>query len=166
MKIERLAKNEAATERIARELAKMVKPPLVILLEGELGAGKTTFARGFVQALAGGAGVVVQSPTFALARSYATTPPVHHLDLYRLDDARGVADHSLEELGLVELLRDDGAIALVEWPRDLAPAGPTARVQIRDADGGGRHISVDLPDASATKVRSMTTSKSKPRRRA
>src|SRR5690349_13345600 len=98
--IERRAKGEAGTERVAAAIAKMVKAPLVFLLEGELGAGKTTFTRGFVRAQKRGARAVVQSPTFALARSYETEPRVHHLDLYRIE--AGV-DDALDELGLRDL---------------------------------------------------------------
>lgn len=136
--------SEAETEALAAAVAAEVRPPLVFLLEGELGAGKTAFVRGFVRALPGGAGVTVQSPTFALARSYATTPPVHHLDLYRLEGAGG-----LEELGLMELLRDPAAFAFVEWPRDLAPRGPCARVRL-GTDAGApewRRVEIALPGA-------------------
>jgi tRNA threonylcarbamoyl adenosine modification protein YjeE len=143
MKLEKHAKDAAATERIARELAKKLKPPLVVLLDGDLGAGKTTFARGFVRALAGGSKVVVQSPTFALARTYPTRPVVHHLDLYRLDDARG-----LVELGLFDLLGDPDAFSLVEWPRDLSPPGFVARVHI--VGEHGRTITADIPDESVS----------------
>lgn len=143
-RLHRTTHSEHETESFAAEIARQVTPPLVLLLEGELGAGKTAFVRGFVRALPGGEGVVVQSPTFALARSYPTTPPVHHLDLYRLADARG-----LEELGLMELLRDQGAFSLVEWMRDLALPGPVGCVRIATAgeDADRREIAVELPDA-------------------
>jgi tRNA threonylcarbamoyl adenosine modification protein YjeE len=135
----------AATERFAGVLARGVRAPLVLLLEGDLGAGKTTFARGFVRALPGGDKAQVQSPTFALARSYPTTPPVHHLDLYRLEEL-ATPLLALEELGLLEMLEDPAAVSLVEWPRDLAlPALRVGRVVLTE-QGRGRRARVDLPD--------------------
>lgn len=136
--------SDLETEAVGAELARRLKPPLVVLLHGELGAGKTTFVRGFVGALAGGQSVTVQSPTFALARTYATTPPVHHLDLYRLEGAAG-----LEELGLLELLRDERAFSLVEWPRDLALSQPTASVRLTtdSSSADARRVEIEVPGA-------------------
>lgn len=136
--IERVTASDEETEAFAAELARTLKAPVVLLLDGELGAGKTTFTRGFVSALAGGAGVTVQSPTFALARTYPTTPPVHHLDLYRLDTG---VERALIELGLMEMLTDDAAFALVEWPRDLVLAN-AIHVTIEDAGGDARKIRI------------------------
>jgi tRNA threonylcarbamoyladenosine biosynthesis protein TsaE len=133
---ERVTSSEEETEAFAAELARTLKP-CVLLLEGELGAGKTTFTRGFVSALPGGAGVTVQSPTFALARTYPTTPPVHHLDLYRLETG---VERALIELGLMEMLTDENAFALVEWPRDLQLKA--VRITIEDAGGDSRRIKV------------------------
>lgn len=130
-----ITKSEEETEAFAAQLARTLKP-CVLLLEGELGAGKTTFTRGFVSAFA--TGVTVQSPTFALARTYATTPPVHHLDLYRLETG---VERALIELGLMEMLTDEHAFALVEWPRDLVLPG-ALRVVIEDAGGDTRRITV------------------------
>lgn len=141
----RHTRSEAETEALGAELAKRVRAPLVLLLDGELGAGKTALVRGFVRALPGGNGVTVQSPTFALARSYRTVPPVHHLDLYRLSDLRG-----LEELGLAELLRDHAAFVLVEWPHGIEPAAPFGRVRlglVTDAPNE-RQVEIELPDAA------------------
>lgn len=136
MDLERHTTTDDETEAFAAEIARSVRPPMVFLLDGELGAGKTTFTRGFVRALPGSEHVTVQSPTFALARTYPTVPPVHHLDLYRLDDAG--AERALVELGLMEMLTDPDAFALVEWPRDLALPG-AVRVSLVDT-GSGRRI--------------------------
>lgn len=143
MIIERETTSDEETEAFAAEIALQASAPLVLLLDGELGAGKTTFARGFVSALDGGDGVLVQSPTFALARTYATTPPVHHFDLYRLGTD---VERALEELGIIDMLRDDEAFALVEWPRDLALTGAAVgRVTFLDRGVGVRLIRVELP---------------------
>ena len=131
------------TEALAAELALGLHAPLVVLLEGELGAGKTTFVRGFVGALPGGESVTVQSPTFALARTYPTSPPVHHLDLYRL-----AGRDSLEELGLLELLLDERAICLVEWPGALSMPVAWMRVRLAPVEDSSeeRTIEVEFPN--------------------
>jgi tRNA threonylcarbamoyladenosine biosynthesis protein TsaE len=108
-----------ATERFAARVAAVARPGDVILLSGELGAGKTAFARGFLRAAAGDQALEVPSPSFTLVQSYATRGgTVHHFDLWRLD---GPA--ALTELGWDAALDD---IVLVEWPDrlgSLAPAG-------------------------------------------
>ena len=97
-----------ATHAVAAALAELSRPGDIILLAGEMGAGKTAFAQGFGVAL----GVVepITSPTFTLLHSYDTAgPTLHHADLYRLDHIGEVAD-----LALGELAEFDG-IVLVEW---------------------------------------------------
>jgi tRNA threonylcarbamoyl adenosine modification protein YjeE len=138
---------EALAARLALRLLREHRAPLVLLLDGDLGAGKTTFVRGFVRALPGGADVVVQSPTFALARSYATTPPVHHLDLYRLQDT-GTAG-SVIELGLVDQCAD--GFSFVEWPVPETPwLAPVGRVSLRVLSPRKREVRVVLPSSSPT----------------
>ena len=149
VRIEVTTTSAASLRRVAGALAAGVRPPLVLLLEGDLGAGKTTFVRGFVQALPGGRDVVVQSPTYALARSYATTPRVHHMDLYRLDDVG-----SLHDLGLIDQLLEEDAIACVEWPRDLSralPRTPIGRIAFSSTTGRRRPLVIELPQAQVTR---------------
>ncbi len=136
---------EALAATWAHRLVAEGRVPLVLQLTGDLGAGKTTFVRGFVRALPGGDGVVVQSPTFALARSYPTTPPVHHLDLYRLQDT-GTAD-SVVELGLVDQCAE--GVSFVEWPVAGTPwAAPVGRVDIEIVSPRRRRIRIALPPRS------------------
>lgn len=104
-------------------LAEVVQPGDVITLKGALGAGKTTFARGFIQRLAGIDEEVV-SPTFTLVQTYETQRGIiWHFDLYRLE----VPDDVLE-LGLEDA--QAGGITLIEWPERLGPYMPRAPLEI------------------------------------
>src|SRR5688572_8722441 len=107
--------DEAATARLAQDIAAVAKSGDLIAFAGGLGAGKTSFARALIRALAGDPALEVPSPTFALRADHPLPRlKVVHADLYRL---RGAAD--LEELGLEEAL--DEALLLVEWPELLPP---------------------------------------------
>jgi len=126
-----LLPDEAATSRLGEDIAMALRPGDVLALSGDLGAGKTTLARGLVRALAGDPGLDVPSPTFTLVQSYQARVPVHHFDLYRLSAAS-----ELDELGIDEALAE-GAV-LIEWP-ELAgarlPAG-TLRLDLHHRNGG------------------------------
>lgn len=112
--------DEAATVRLAEDLAAILSPGDLIALSGDLGAGKSTFARALLRTLADDEDLEVPSPTFTLVQTYDFDRfAVSHFDLYRLEEPE-----ELEELGLDELL-ETGA-ALVEWPEqggDLLPEG-------------------------------------------
>jgi tRNA threonylcarbamoyladenosine biosynthesis protein TsaE len=107
-------KSEADTLSLARSLATVLRGGDVIGLEGGLGAGKTTFARGAVHALGVPEETAVTSPTFALLHQYEGRLPVAHADFYRLG-----AEAELEELGVDELV-EEGAVLFVEWGRKFA----------------------------------------------
>lgn len=118
------------TERLGQLLAQQVQAPAVIYLSGELGAGKTTFSRGFIRAL--GHPGAVKSPTYTLIEPYELAGGrVFHLDLYRLNDPV-----ELEFLGLEDMLAQ-GGVCLIEWPeqagRELPP--PDLTLQLQHADG-------------------------------
>ena len=107
------------TRTFAAELAPVLRTGDVILLSGDLGAGKTVF----VQGLAHGLGVRdrVTSPTFVLARQYEGDLPLVHLDVYRLDRVQEVID-----IGIAEMVDDDAVVA-IEWGEFVAPTiGPDA----------------------------------------
>ncbi|MGB0156947.1 MAG: tRNA (adenosine(37)-N6)-threonylcarbamoyltransferase complex ATPase subunit type 1 TsaE [Luminiphilus sp.] len=116
--------DEAETVSLGQQLAQRLSAPQVIYLQGELGAGKTTFSRGFLQ----GRGHVgsVKSPTYTLVEPYEhlTAGPVFHLDLYRLGDPG-----ELEYLGLEDYLSAEG-ILLIEWPERAAQQLPQPDLEI------------------------------------
>jgi tRNA threonylcarbamoyladenosine biosynthesis protein TsaE len=112
------------TRSVAAAVAPFLQPGDVILLDGDLGAGKTTFTQGLAHALGVPEGVT--SPTFTLVRGYATAAgfDLLHADVYRLDRLSEVVD-----LALPEFL-DDGAVAVIEWGRKAAAALPGDHLQI------------------------------------
>jgi tRNA threonylcarbamoyladenosine biosynthesis protein TsaE len=116
---------EALGAALARTLAPATDGPRVIYLEGELGAGKTTLARGFLRAL--GVAGPVRSPTYTLVECYELDRLICvHLDLYRLSSAA-----ELEALGVRELAAPDH-VWLIEWPeRAAGPGLPAADIEIR-----------------------------------
>jgi tRNA threonylcarbamoyladenosine biosynthesis protein TsaE len=129
----------AETEAVGAELARQLAPGDVVLVEGELGAGKTTFVRGASGAL--GVTGPVTSPTFTIGQRYPAPIPVAHLDLFRISDL----DHEEDDL-LEDYVRPD-TITFVEWPAvgegRVAELGKiAARVQIEHAGGDRRIICV------------------------
>ncbi len=116
-------------ERLAGLLAQYARSGDLILLIGDLGAGKTTFARAFIRALAANPELEVPSPTFALLQSYETPRvTVHHFDLYRLGGPLEV-----REIGFEEALTS--GLALIEWPDRAGDLLPAERLEMHLADG-------------------------------
>ncbi len=123
--------DEAATARLAQSVAALARPGDVIALFGELGSGKTAFARAFINALPAPDGTTpaafeeVPSPTFTLLQTYQRAPaPVWHFDLYRV-----ARPDEAYELGFEEAL--DGGILLIEWAERLGPLLPAERLELR-----------------------------------
>jgi tRNA threonylcarbamoyladenosine biosynthesis protein TsaE len=133
----RHSSSPAQTEAVAAELAATLAPGDVVLVAGELGAGKTTFVRGACRAL--GVTEPVLSPTFTIGRRYRGRVPVSHLDLYRLDDLGS------EDPGLLDDYLTADAVAFVEWPgaADGGLDDVAARVRIEHAGGDERLISIE-----------------------
>ena len=130
----------AATEQAGAALAGELRPGDVVLVSGELGAGKTTFVRGACRAL--GVTGAVTSPSFTIARRYDGAVAISHLDLYRLGDL-GDEDPAL----LADELAGD-RIAFVEWPEVGAPVGleperVAARVRLEHRGGDRRRVTID-----------------------
>jgi tRNA threonylcarbamoyladenosine biosynthesis protein TsaE len=130
----------AATDAAGRALAGALRPGDVIALTGDLGAGKTSLARGLLSAL--GLAEEAPSPSYALVIPYdppQTRLPVWHVDLYRLDDPE-----EAEELGLDDALID-GAL-IIEWPERLGWLWPESlRLHISVPDAGPRRLTATLP---------------------
>ncbi|MEM7012789.1 MAG: tRNA (adenosine(37)-N6)-threonylcarbamoyltransferase complex ATPase subunit type 1 TsaE, partial [Verrucomicrobiota bacterium] len=103
-------KDEAETLSFAEDVAMILRPGDVVCLSGDLGAGKSTFARALIRTLADDNALEVPSPTFTLVQSYELPRfDLAHLDLYRLEEPE-----EIEELGLPDLLQTGAA--LIEWP--------------------------------------------------
>ena len=132
------------TFELAYQIAESIQATTIFLLDGDLGAGKTVFAKG----LAAGAGIDpadVTSPTFTLinqyeSRQYESRLKLYHLDLYRL----GGDELELQSLGISEMCAEEGALIVIEWPERLGRARlPNAYlVKIIDDGGESRRLSI------------------------
>ena len=128
---------EADTLAFGAELAPHLQPGLVIYLSGELGAGKTTLARGILRAL--GYDGRVKSPSFALVEPY----PLSRLYLYHFDFYRFTNPRELGEAGFREYFSPE-TVCLVEWPENAAGVVPPADIRIQlTAAGSGRQLQID-----------------------
>ena len=139
------SRSEADTAAIARDLASSLQPGDVLLLSGDLGAGKTAFVRGLAEGLGIDPGDV-SSPTFTLLHEYrGGRLPLYHADLYRLDSA------AAEDIGLDEAGAADGVLA-VEWPERLAheiPGAIRVSIEIEGEESRSIHIERDVAPAGA-----------------
>jgi len=130
--------SEAETAAVGRSLATVLVPGSVVLVSGDLGAGKTAFVRG----LAAGLGIdpdAVSSPTFTLVQEYrGGRLPLYHVDLYRLQ-AIEVADLGLDEFAL------DGGVLAIEWPDRLPEPFPSPLI-VRIEHGGDDTRTIYLPE--------------------
>lgn len=120
----------AQTRALAAALAELARPSDLVVLVGDLGAGKTAFTQGFGLGL--GVDEQITSPTFALVRSYTGRLDMYHLDVYRLEQVAEALD-----LGLSELL-DDGSVTVIEWGDTIAPVLPRDYLEV--------HLRFEEPD--------------------
>jgi tRNA threonylcarbamoyladenosine biosynthesis protein TsaE len=133
-----LTHSSEETIALGRELATELRPPVLLCLDGELGAGKTTLAKGIISGLGVAREEDVTSPTFTLVHVFKNGVRVFHVDLYRVADR-----HDLETLGLEDLFAEP-AIVLVEWPERLAlrTDWPIVQVRLEHGEGDTRRIRV------------------------
>ena len=135
-----LTDSDDATIALGRRLAAEARAPLLILLSGDMGAGKTTLAKGFISGLGVAAEEEITSPTFTLVHQYGQPPWVFHVDLYRIEGSRDI-----DTLGLDDLWERE-AIMLIEWgekARGLFPrshGGPRWEIRFEDLGGDRRRI--------------------------
>lgn len=137
--------DDAATAAFGARLAQALRAGDLVLLDGDLGAGKTALARAVIRTLAGDPKLDVPSPSFALVQPYdLPTGPVLHADLYRLS-----AEAEMDELGLLD--RPE-AVVLVEWPERAPSLAARADVTVRlsvPRGGEGRDVEVLFRDGRA-----------------
>jgi tRNA threonylcarbamoyladenosine biosynthesis protein TsaE len=131
---------EETIER-GREIGARLKPPVLVLLSGELGAGKTTLTKGIASGLGAANEDEVTSPTFTLVHKYARGAPVYHVDLYRIGDF-----HDFETLGLEDVFAEK-AVVIVEWPDKftLRTQWPVMRIRLEHVAEDTRRISIAEP---------------------
>jgi tRNA threonylcarbamoyladenosine biosynthesis protein TsaE len=136
--VDRVTHSPEETVDLGRELAGIFQPPCLVLLEGELGAGKTTLVKGVAEGLGAAHTDDVTSPTFTLVHEYGQARKVYHVDLYRMEGERDIAS-----LGLEDALSQNSTM-LVEWGERLGDNASTAQFKILLEHCGHdeRHIQV------------------------
>jgi len=131
---------EDATFELARSFAGTLVPGDIVALMGELGAGKTVFARGVARAL--GIEDEITSPTFTLIHEYEGDIPLYHMDLYRMDGIREIQD-----IGIEDYFSGDG-VCLVEWAEKLDGLLPESayKVTLKHLGATKREITIERPE--------------------
>jgi tRNA threonylcarbamoyladenosine biosynthesis protein TsaE len=126
------------TTRWGREFAARLKPPVLVLLSGDLGSGKTTLTKGIVSGLGAANEEEVTSPTFTLVHVYGNAKRVYHADLYRIESF-----HDFETLGLEDLF-DQPGVVILEWSErfPLNSPWPQKRIRLEHLGGDARRIRV------------------------
>jgi tRNA threonylcarbamoyladenosine biosynthesis protein TsaE len=140
---ERVTHSPEETILMGRELAAFLQPPCLVLLEGDLGAGKTTLVKGIVAGLGLASEEDVTSPTFTLVHEYGSAGRVFHADLYRIEGERDLAT-----LGLDDLSNGDATV-LVEWGEKLGDNVPIpcVKIQLEHKGNDARRIVVERVEA-------------------
>jgi len=135
-----ISQSAAETIQVACDLTCELKAGDILLLEGDLGAGKTTFVKGLAKGLKAKTNQVV-SPTFVLMNIYEGRLPIYHFDLYRLEKPEEIAS-----LNIDEYLNGDG-IAVIEWPKRLGAEMPrgTYMIEFKHKDENTREICISCP---------------------
>lgn len=118
-----ISNGEAETLEFAAGFAKTLSAGDIVLLDGDLGAGKTVFTKGVVSALSNGKAIAI-SPTFVIVNVYDTVPQVNHFDLYRIADVS-----ELDAIGAEEYFYGDG-ISIIEWPERAEGMFPASAIKV------------------------------------
>jgi len=140
-----ITRSAEETIQWGREFANRLKPPVLVLLTGDLGTGKTTLTKGLVSGLGAANENDVTSPTFTLVHVYGKEAKVYHADLYRIETF-----HDFETLGLEDIFSSP-AVAIVEWSEKfpLQSPWPLIRVRLEHLGGNSRRITVLEPRKSS-----------------
>jgi tRNA threonylcarbamoyladenosine biosynthesis protein TsaE len=146
---ENLTNSSEETTQLGREIATHLVAPVLVLLKGDLGAGKTTLAKGIISGLGAAREEDITSPTFNLVHVFQKQGPapvkVYHVDLYRLEGT-----HDLESIALEDVLAEP-SIAIIEWSERLTLrcAWPVVRIEMEHREGDRRGIRVTGLDGPA-----------------
>ena len=145
------------TVQFARKFAKTIRAGSVIALDGDLGAGKTTFIKGLALGLGIKNQEEVKSPTFVILHVYETKIPIYHFDLYRLDEEK-----DFRAIGLDEFVYDPNVIVCVEWAHKakswLPPSTHQVRIEIKGKNA--RQITINSLETSRSGHGSRSNAKS------
>lgn len=133
---ETITRSSEETIELGRSLAAELRPPCVVILEGELGSGKTTLVKGIAAGLGAAKEEEVTSPSFTLVHEYGRDRKVYHVDLYRVEGAREASSLGLEEMF------EQPAVVLIEWGEKLNLAGPAVRIKLKHLGGDLRQVVV------------------------
>ena len=137
---ELISRSPEETLEIGRELAMRIQPPMLVLLSGELGSGKTTFTKGLISGLGAATEEEVTSPTFTLVHVFhnENRGMVYHVDLYRVEGCR-----DLETLALEDALAEPGVV-IIEWSERFALRSdwPRVSVQLEHLEGDTRRLKI------------------------
>jgi tRNA threonylcarbamoyladenosine biosynthesis protein TsaE len=139
MTVATVTRSAEATGLLAQRVGALLRAGDVVVLAGELGVGKTVFAKGVARAL--GVTEAVVSPTFTIVRQYEGTLPLVHIDVYRIDHVQ-----ELYDIGFDELVDEDG-VTIVEWGDRVSSILPADRLEVliaaADDDDDTRHVHFD-----------------------
>lgn len=136
-----ISKSREQTIDFAKEFAKSLSVGDIILLDGDLGAGKTVFVKGVTDYFSAGKAIAI-SPTFLIVNVYETDPVIYHFDLYRINDVE-----ELDSIGAEEYLYGEG-ISFVEWPERAEGYFPKSakKIEIRKISESERLIRIDCDE--------------------
>ena len=133
-----ITRSAEETTRWGREFAKTLKAPVLVLLSGDLGSGKTTLTKGIIAGLGAAMEDEVTSPTFTLVHVYGKTKKVYHGDLYRIENF-----HDFETLGMEDVFANP-EVVIIEWSErfPLPSPWPQVRIRLEHLGGDSRRISI------------------------
>jgi tRNA threonylcarbamoyladenosine biosynthesis protein TsaE len=135
---ESISHSAEETIELGRRLARRLTPPVLVLLSGDLGSGKTTLSKGIISGLGAAREEDVTSPTFTLVHLFHNSSKVYHVDLYRVEQSPDI-----ESLALEDALSEP-AVVLIEWPDrfSLPTDWPQVKVQLEHLEGDSRRITI------------------------